>query len=236
MSLSDEIARHPYWYHRINLGNGFTTPGWAPIDPESYRTPADLTGKRVLDCGSWDGYWAFEAVKRGARYVLAIDDFSDSLGPKNVDRKAAWQTFDLCRDALGISPKVCERIEMSIYHVSQLHREFDHIFCFGVLYHLRHPLFALEQLKSICVGGISIETAILDGLQFQNHCYDGTEMAFEFFPGKEFGSNDSNWWAGTLRGWSSMVDSAGFKVNDSWKLKDAPRNLSECRGFISATC
>ena len=236
MSLSDEIALHPYWYHRIPLGNGFTTPGWAPIHPESYRIPDDMTGMRVLDCGSWDGYWAFEAIKRGARYVLAIDDFSDSLGPKNVDRKAAWQTFDLCRDALGISSKVCERIEMSIYDIASIHREFDYIFCFGVLYHLRHPFYALEQLRKVAAGGLSIETAILNGIQVDGKVYQGTELSFEFFPGLEFGQNESNWWCATLHAWAAMVEAAGFECNAIWKLCESPKTLVECRGFISAKC
>lgn len=33
----------------------------------------DLSGKRVLDIGAWDGFYSFECEKRGAK-VLAIDN------------------------------------------------------------------------------------------------------------------------------------------------------------------
>ena len=67
-SLQQRVAAFPYWYHKIELPGGVVTPGWAPLDAESYRVPADLTGKRVLDVGAWDGYWTFEAMKHAARW------------------------------------------------------------------------------------------------------------------------------------------------------------------------
>ncbi|MEZ5892044.1 MAG: hypothetical protein R3C58_02690 [Parvularculaceae bacterium] len=57
------------WYHKIDLGDGIVTPGfnferlWSStlkvIDAIDYK------GKRVLDLASWDGFWAFEAERRG---------------------------------------------------------------------------------------------------------------------------------------------------------------------------
>lgn len=70
-----------------------------------------MSGRRVLDIGSWDGYWTFEALKRGAKEVIAIDDFSDYLGSLNQSDRKAWESFDLCRFALGYSEEVCKRIE-----------------------------------------------------------------------------------------------------------------------------
>ncbi|MBT7362842.1 MAG: hypothetical protein HN813_12755, partial [Rhodospirillaceae bacterium] len=92
--LNRRIADFPYWYHRIELTDGVVTPGWAPIDAASYRIPDDLTGKRVLDIGAWDGYWSFEALKRGAEQVIAIDDFSDYVGHLEIKDRKAWETFD----------------------------------------------------------------------------------------------------------------------------------------------
>ena len=69
--------------------------------------------------GAWDGYWSFEALRRGAREVLAIDDFSDFLGQlKSSDRKA-WDTFDLCRHILGHSSRTCQRVELSVYDLNE---------------------------------------------------------------------------------------------------------------------
>src|SRR3954469_16733623 len=99
--LSQRVTQHPFWYHRIELPGGVVTPGVNPLYPAGYQIPKDLTGKRVLDVGAWDGYWTFEALKRGAKEAVAIDDFSDHLGQLPPESRHAWSTFDLCRDALG---------------------------------------------------------------------------------------------------------------------------------------
>ncbi len=57
---------------------------------------------------------AFEVLKRGAREVVAIDDFSDYLGRlENKDRRA-WENFDLCREALGYSVDTFTKLHYSI--------------------------------------------------------------------------------------------------------------------------
>src|ERR1700733_6643238 len=122
-----------------------------------------LDGKRVLDVGAWDGYWSFEALKRGAREVVAIDDFSDYLGVLKESDRRTWQNFDLCRELLGFDPERCQRHEMSVYEVSAARLgEFDVVFFFGTFYHLRHPLLALDKLGAVCTDEIYVESAILD--------------------------------------------------------------------------
>ncbi len=130
--LQAKVDAFDFWYHRIELPDGIVTPGWAPISADMYDIPDNLTGKRVLDVGAWDGYWTFEALKRGAAEVVAIDDFSDHLG-LNVTR-TAWDTFDLCRDAIGYSEAVCKRQEITVYDITpEEFGIFDVVFCL-VLY------------------------------------------------------------------------------------------------------
>lgn len=236
ITLADQVASYPYWYHRIELPDGVVTPGWAPLNQEMYRIPEDMTGMRVLDVGAWDGFWSFEALKRGASQVVAIDDFSDFLGrPENVDRRA-WETFDLCRDAYGYGKDRCERVEMSIYEVneSRLGR-FDAVFFFGVLYHLRHPLLALDFLSSVCDKEIYIESAVLDDFSpYQGglgHGYSGAQVLTEFYPNSELGGNVTNWWSPTLACLGLMVMSAGWEDVEVWKLTDNPTEVPHCRGF-----
>lgn len=235
--IQQKVEAMPFWYHKIQLPYGITTPGWAPINPDKYGIPADLTGQRVLDIGAWDGYWSFEALKRGAREVIAIDDFSDYLGSLNHDDRRKWATFDLCRDALGYSSAVCKRIEMSVYNLDE--RElgtFDTIFFFGTLYHLRHPLLALDRIAALCNKEIFIESAILDDFSpYQGgmgHGYPRNQMVMEFYPGKEYGNNDSNWWAPTLHCLMGMTYAAGFAEVQGWKLTDRPDQVALCRGFV----
>src|SRR5690349_7423314 len=72
--LERRIAEHP-WYHTLELAPGLLTPGWfdtrAAVSEVPF--PADLRGKRCLDVGTFDGFWAFEMERRGAEEVVAID-------------------------------------------------------------------------------------------------------------------------------------------------------------------
>ena len=256
--LQKKIEVQPYWYHKIELPDGTVTPGWAPHDPARYCIPEDLTGMRVLDIGAWDGYWTWEALKRGASMVVAVDDFSDSIGQKEgkdlVQRKD-WETFDICREAFGFTQEaedvrtnlscrandkdqyVC-RVEKSVYDIADLGK-FDVVFFFGTIYHLKHPLLALEKISEVCEGSIYIETASLDEYSpYQGgigHGFNRCENVMEFYPTNQYGNNDSNWWAPTLQCLGTMLFSVGFNDIAAWPLTEKPKDLVECRGFASAT-
>jgi len=231
------VAAIPYWYHKIDLGNGLTTPGWAPHKPESYRLPVSMIGERVLDIGAWDGYWTFEALRRGATEVVAIDDFSDHLGAEQVARPG-WESFNICRDALGWTDNEITQLEMPVYHVSQAGLgKFDSVLFFGTLYHLRYPMLALDQIASVCTGTIYIETAICDDYS----PYVGSEgghsgkMVMEFYPASEYANNATNWWVPSLKCLGHMVKAAGFDEVEVWKLDERPRQVPMCRGFARGT-
>jgi tRNA (mo5U34)-methyltransferase len=238
--LDQKVRESPYWYHKIELPYGITTPGWAPLRHEAYRIPADLKGKRVLDIGAWDGYWTFEALKRGATEVVAIDDFSDYLGSLTRDQRRAWETFDLCKSAFGYSDEQCQRFDMSVYDINASELgEFDIVFFFGTIYHLRYPLLALDKISAICTGDIYVESAILDDFSpYQGGMgrgYPGKQMLMEFYPGDQYGMNETNWWSPTLNCLLALVYAAGFPSVEGWKLEAKPDTLSLCRGFARGT-
>lgn len=229
-----ETETQKFWYHKIVLPDGTITPGCSPYSVDAYSIPDDLTGKTVLDIGAWDGFWTFEALKRGAKYVLAIDDFSDTIGANiNADRSPKWENFDFCADQLGYDFSRFDREEMSIYDISG---KFDCVFAFGLLYHLRHPLLALELIRKVCADELCIETAILDGITspYSGRVYQSNEVVSEFYPENQYGENYSNWHVGTLRYWASLVYAAGFKDITMWKLFENPTDVYQCRGFINA--
>jgi len=238
--LKARVARFPYWYHRIELPGGVVTPGWAPLSTEAYRVPADLSGKRVLDVGAWDGYWTFEALKRGAAAVVAIDDFSDYLGSLDKRSRRAWETFDFCRETLGYDETCCQRREMSVYDITPAtFGEFDIAFFFGTLYHLRHPLLALDRLSAVCREEIYVESAVLDDFSPYRggigKGYPGGQIVMEFYPGKQYGNNETNWWVPTLHCLANMLVAAGFTEAKAWKLTETPTELPHCRGFAHGT-
>lgn len=237
----DELQRAvdalPHWYHRVSLPGGVVTPGWAPLDQSIYRLPADLTGKRVLDVGAWDGYWTFEALKRGAERVVAIDDFSNAI---YKGERRGWEQFDLCRGALGYDESRCDRMELSVYDVDKAfwNEHFDVVLFFGVLYHLKHPLLALEKLAAVTREMICVESAVLDHYSpyldgtkepFKAGGY-GDRMVMEFYPDAQYGENPTNWWVPTLRTMATMMRVAGFERVSAWKI-DNPAMLPECRGY-----
>src|SRR5215813_9558515 len=65
------------WFHTIDLGNGIVTPGTdnSPKKLQRLCIPRDLTGKTFLDVGACDGFFSFEAERRGASRVLAVDSY-----------------------------------------------------------------------------------------------------------------------------------------------------------------
>lgn len=145
----ERVQAEGYWFHRIELAPDLITPGWS--DPRSeklphFGLPSDMSGMRVLDVGCAEGFFSFEAERRGAREVVGIDSFPDSI------RRAT-----LCRDALGsrVTPYLCNVYDAQ----AKTFGTFDLVMCFGVLYHLRHPLLALEQLRSVCSGTLLLQTA-----------------------------------------------------------------------------
>jgi len=236
-TLIEKVKSIPYWYHKIELPYGIITPGWAPISPQAYKIPDKLTGKRILDIGAWDGYWTFEALRRGAREVVAIDTFSDYLGLLNQSDRRAWETFDLCRSALGYSEDRCIRKEMSVYDINEKNLgTFDIVFFFGTIYHLRYPLLALDIISAICEERLYVESAILDDFSpFQGGLgkgYAGSQMIMEFYPGDQYGKNESNWWCPTLCCLLNLVNASGFKDVEGWKLTEKPTSLGLCRGFV----
>jgi len=239
-SLRRRVGEIPYWYHRIELPGGVVTPGANPLHLPSYNIPEDLSGKRVLDVGAWDGYWSFEALRRGAREVVAIDDFSDYLGKLKPEDRLAWKSFDLCREVLGYSGDRCKRIEISLYDITEenLGGLFDIVFCFGTLYHLRHPLLGLDKLAAVCNGQLFVESQICDDYSAYRggfgHGYPGNEMVAEFFPSNELAGNITNWWAPSLRCLAGLVFAAGFTHDIKiWKLANNPTAIGLCRGFAT---
>lgn len=236
--MADWVKDHA-WYHKIALPDGTVTPGWAPGYPDAYGLPERLDGCRVLDVGAWDGYWTFEALKRGAAEVVAIDNWSDPLnylalstggrgGPRD------WQTFDRCRDALGYGWRNCKRYRMDALDVTpdMPGGMFDYVFLFGVLYHCKYPLLLLEKLRRICSGVLLVESAICDTYSPYQDGGHGERMVMEFYPGDELGGMPTNWWAPTLKCLTHMVQAAGWGRARGWKIEEAPETPNYQRGWV----
>src|SRR5918993_760143 len=129
------------WFHNMELDGVWTAPDHflgdypgAKFRRFAGRLPADLTGKSVLDIGCNAGFYSIEMKKRGASRVVAID--SDEKYLKQARFAASVHQMDI------------EFRQMNVYEVPQLGERFDLVIFMGVLYHLRHPLLALDLLHA----------------------------------------------------------------------------------------
>jgi tRNA (mo5U34)-methyltransferase len=186
------------WWHRIDLGDGIVTPG---MDDPSARLrhlalPESLAGKSVLDVGAWDGFFSFEAERRGASRVLATDSFAW--------RGEGWFSkagFDLARSALGsrIEDKSVEVLDISPSTTGT----FDVVLFLSVLYHMPHPLLALERLFSVTRELLVLETHV--------DMLGARRPTMAFYPGKELAGDRTNWWGPNPRAVEAMLRVVGFR-------------------------
>lgn len=181
--LRSQVDNEDYWFHRIELAPDITTPGWSdPIKEKlpHFGLPDSMQGLRVLDIGCAEGFFSFEAERRGAREVLAIDSFPDSV-----------RRFNICRAALRSRATA---FLTNVYDLSlRSFGTFDLVMFFGVLYHLRNPILALEKIFSVCSGTLLLQTH-----GFEDEVVGDQSMA-RFYPfGIESGPADKRMWDPTV--------------------------------------
>jgi tRNA (mo5U34)-methyltransferase len=225
-----------YWFHSIELGQGVFTNGiktrqHLARETQNLRLP-DLRGKTVLDVGAIDGYYSFEAERRGAKRVLALDclaweveigcnpEYEKKCREQGIEphpfadpRNTIWRSsreellgkrrFDLARRALGSNVESVFADFMSV-DLEEL-GAFDVVFFFGVLYHLENPLEAVRRLAAITkeVAIIETEAVVLPGLEHHAVC--------EFYESDELNADASNWWAPNEKALLGMCRAAGFR-------------------------
>lgn len=195
-ALRREVAG-VHWHHQIDLGGGVVTPGRDNSARKLGRLgwPASFRGKTVLDVGAWDGFFSFEAERRGAERVLATDSFVWRGG---VETGQAG--FLLARRALG------SRVEAMEIDVLELSPErvgtFDVVLFLGVLYHMRHPMLALERVASVTRELLIVETLV--------DCLGVRRPAMAFYPGSELSRDDTNWCGPNPAAVVAMLKTVGF--------------------------
>jgi tRNA (mo5U34)-methyltransferase len=211
------IASLAPWFHNLHLPNGeqtapqhplgdFPLVKWRQIEP--FIAP-DLTGKQVLDIGCNAGFYSFELARRGAD-VTAID-----IDPHYL-KQARWAAAQF-----GLSGRVRFQ-QASVYDLAGTVERYDIVWFLGVLYHLRHPLLALDILHEITAGQMVLQTLTMPG--------DGVVMPppgmkleerekltrhgwpCMAFIERELADDPTNWWAPNHACVEAMARSAGFRV------------------------
>jgi tRNA (mo5U34)-methyltransferase len=222
--LREEVARLAPWFHNIDLGDGIqTAPEHFLGDYPRFKferfgpaLPEDMTGKTVLDIGCNAGFYSVEMKRRGASRVLGIDSDERYLAQAR-----------LATEALGFTG--VEFAKLSVYDVASLGEKFDLVIFMGVLYHLRHPLLALDLIREHVAGDMMLFQTLQRGSDNvcdvpEDHPFyvPGTYDAPAYFddPGypkmhfieREYAHDWTNWWAPNHAASEAMLRASGFTV------------------------
>lgn len=223
--LAQRVAALAPWFHNIDLGGGVVTaPDHFLGDYPRFKfarfadaLPADLSGRSVLDIGCNAGFYSVEMKRRGAGRVVGIDS----------DPRYLAQARLAC-DALGYGDAV-EFRQMSVYDVATLGERFDLVIFMGVLYHLRHPLLALDLIREHVAGDLllfqTMQRGSNDTIEVpENHpfhvpdtfdpppIFDDPAYPKMHFIERRYADDWTNWWVPNRAGSEAMLRAAGFAI------------------------
>lgn len=221
MSLSQKavaarIAELGPWFHNLYLAGEWTAPDhflgdfpgimWRRI---CHALPDDLDGRTVLDIGCNSGFYCAALKARGAGRIVGIEP---------DPRYRAQAAF--AAEVLGHSD--VEIRDLSVYDVAALGERFDLVLFMGVLYHLRHPLLALDLIHEHVAGDILVYQSLQRGARevyeppadadfFEMEAFDEPGFPKLHFIEKAYCGDDTNWWAPNTACSLAMLRSAGFR-------------------------
>jgi tRNA (mo5U34)-methyltransferase len=204
------------WFHNLDLHGVPTAPSHFLGDYPKIKwrhfadaIPEDLTGKSVLDIGCNAGFYAMEMKRRGAKRVLGLDSMDEYL------RQA--------RFAAEVNELDIEFRKLSVYDVGSLGERFDIVIFMGVLYHLRHPLLALDLIhehvaddllifQSMQRGSTEVEVLKPNYDFWTTEQFDRPGFPRLHFIENKYADDPTNWWVPNRACVEAMLRSAGFRV------------------------
>lgn len=216
IELQSRVSAIKPWFYEMDLGNGVKTPGMGSAEILAARADIyfgmGIEGASILDVGAWDGFYSFEAERRGASRVLAVDKFC--WGGGGSGNRAA---FELAREALGssVEDKIIDIDETNVENVGP----FDIVLFNGIVYHIKDPLHAIAQAAKIARHVLSVET-YLDMLE-------SPRPSMVFFPGDTTNPHGpQNGWGMNSSLGHALLKSLGFETVLEFPTPDAPSRRS----------
>lgn len=213
-----DVARLAPWFHNLHLPDGtqtaphhalgdFPTVKWRQIAP---HVPDRLDGSSALDVGCNAGFYSFELARRGAR-VTAIDIDEHYLS------QARWAAREF-----GLAERI-EFEQLSVYDLARTTERYDLVLFLGVLYHLRHPLLALDILQRVTRQQLVLQTLTMPGKRVLDPpasigLDERALMLQRGWPRMAFieralEDDPTNWWAPDHACVEAMLRAAGFRVS-----------------------
>ena len=208
--LAAELARHDHWYHTIELPGGILTPGLYDMPRAARRIgmPKSLRGRRCLDIGTADGFWAFEMERRGADEVVALDlggvaslDWPPAARSVPHEDMPSIERFKLAHEALG---SAVQWVDGSVYDVTpEKLGSFDFVFIGSMLLHLRDPMRALDAVRSVVRGELLVNEAVSLPLTMLRPWWPAARVV---------GAVQPAWWVPNVAGLRRFVETAGYQI------------------------
>jgi tRNA (mo5U34)-methyltransferase len=214
--IRENVEQLGKWFHNINLHGVQTAPDHFLGDYPNVKfkgfanaIPQDLSGKSVLDIGCNAGFYSIEMKRRGAERVVGIDSDERYLA------QARYASQVLGADI--------EFRSMSVYDVASLGEKFDIVIFMGVLYHLRHPLLALDLLYENVVKDLLIFQSMQRGSDkvaevkndydfWQTDIFQQHEFPQMYFIEHRYSNDPTNWWIPNRACMEAMLRSSGFDI------------------------
>jgi tRNA (mo5U34)-methyltransferase len=220
------LADVPFWFHTfaLNRAEGIYTPGVA-VD-HRYRLPflpASFATLRVLDVGTFDGFYAFVAEARGAERVLAVDS----------EQHIEWVRARWGRELKGgegfrtIAELLGSRVEyrrLEAFRLGELDETFDFVFCLGILHRVSDPLGLLQIMRARLAdaGRVLLET-------YGIHDDDGSPCIRVHRPGDVNADDEFIYWgfgADALRRLAELAGFTGFELHAAPTIDGHPRIIA----------
>ncbi len=204
------------WFHNLDLNGVRTAPKHFLGDYPAVKwrrfadgIAPDLTGRTVLDIGCNAGFYSLEMKRRGAARVVGVDSDEGYLSQARFAAKVSGLDIEFRR--------------LSVYDLAALGERFDIVLFMGVLYHLRHPLLALDLIHEHVAGDILVFQSMQRGsdeVDALKDDYDFWEMAQFDSPGyprlhfveHDYAGDWTNWWIPNRACAEAMLRSAGFEI------------------------
>ena len=204
------------WFHNIDLDGVPTAPNHFLNDYPNVKwrrfqhaVPEDLTGRTVLDVGCNAGFYSIEMKRRGADRVVGID-FDETY-------------LDQARFAAEVSEMEIDFRKLSVYDVGELGEKFDLVIFMGVLYHLRHPLLALDLIREHVARDLMIFQSMQRGSDevfeteedypfSETEVFEDEDFPCAYFIEKKYSEDPTNWWIPNRSCAEAMLRAAGFKI------------------------
>jgi tRNA (mo5U34)-methyltransferase len=216
--LQERIEALGPWFHNMDLGGVETAPdhflgNYPAVKFKRFapHLPKDLSGRSVLDIGCNAGFYSVEMKRRGAERVVGID--SDDRYLAQARLAADVLRYD------GI-----EFRKLDVYEVGALGEKFDLVIFMGVLYHLRHPLLALDLIHEHVAGDLLLFQSMQRGSRHvfqvdEDYEFNEADHFFEtgypklHFVEQRYADDWTNWWVPNRACTEAMLRSAGFAID-----------------------